>query len=291
MANTGAPVGDPRPLLAFASPVTGKIPPSDGPNKFRPVQRPSAGRQGTHITPQFDALRSALEGGRAQLAGSTNAPDPELVAVFDLAGAVDGFLSAASGVEGLEFLAELQEDYVESDDDFFYEAKGERSDDGVPQSLYMVMTNAQAVTELVRLFELWQQDPKVKFATGLNPLKDVFGKSTHTRPGNPYLKGALGIAAMSASRSHGTCYSAKYRRIASRRGPVKAIVAVEHAMLIAIWNILTMGALHSDPGDDFYARVNRQGQEPCPRPASQDGIRRNPQPPCRRGVDGIFASE
>lgn len=49
-------------------------------------------------------------------------------------------------------------------------------------------------------------------------------KSTHTRPGNPYLKGALGIAAMSAARSKDTYLSAKYRRIASRRGPLKAIV-------------------------------------------------------------------
>lgn len=81
-------------------------------------------------------------------------------------------------------------------------------------------------------------------------------KSTKTRPGNPYLKGALGIAAMSAARSNGTYLSAKYRRIAARRGPMKAIVAVEHAMLIAIWNMLSTGAFYSDPGADFYARLN-----------------------------------
>lgn len=81
-------------------------------------------------------------------------------------------------------------------------------------------------------------------------------KSTHTRPGNPYLKGALGVAAMSAARSKGTYYSAKYRRIAARRGPVTAIVAVEHAMLIAIWNMLSTGAFYCDPGDDFYTRLN-----------------------------------
>ena len=81
-------------------------------------------------------------------------------------------------------------------------------------------------------------------------------KSTHTRPGNPYLKGALGVAAMSAARSNGTYFSAKYRRIAARRGPVKALVALEHAMLIAIWNMLTTGALYSDPGGDFYTRLN-----------------------------------
>jgi transposase len=81
-------------------------------------------------------------------------------------------------------------------------------------------------------------------------------KSPRTRPGNPYLKGALGIAALSASRSKGTYFSAKYRRLASRRGPMKALVALEHAMLIAIWHMLQTGALYTDPGDDFYTRRN-----------------------------------
>ncbi len=79
-------------------------------------------------------------------------------------------------------------------------------------------------------------------------------KSTRTRPGNPHLKGALGIAAMSAAHSKGTYYSAKYRRLAGRRGPIKAVVAIEHAMLVAIWNMLQTGETYSDPGDDFYTR-------------------------------------
>lgn len=81
-------------------------------------------------------------------------------------------------------------------------------------------------------------------------------KSTRTRPGNPYLKGALGIAAMSAARSHDTYYAAKYRRIASRRGPVKAVVAIEHAMLIAVWNMLQTGETFNEPGGDFYSKRN-----------------------------------
>ena len=81
-------------------------------------------------------------------------------------------------------------------------------------------------------------------------------KSTKTRPGNPYLKGALGVAAMSAARSNDTYLAAKYRRIASRRGPVKAIVAVEHAILIAAWNMITNGAFYNDPGGDFYTRLH-----------------------------------
>ncbi|WP_016879914.1 IS110 family transposase [Rhodococcus sp. DK17] len=79
-------------------------------------------------------------------------------------------------------------------------------------------------------------------------------KSTKTRPGNRHLEGALGTAALSVSRSKGTFFSAKYKRIASRQGPMKALVAVQHAMLVAAWNMLTNGDLYRDPGPDYYTR-------------------------------------
>jgi len=81
-------------------------------------------------------------------------------------------------------------------------------------------------------------------------------KSTKTRPGNPYLQGALGTAAMSNAGNTHTYLGAKYRRIAARRGPIKAIVAVQHAILIAIWNMGTTGTLYDDPGPDFYTRLH-----------------------------------
>jgi transposase len=79
-------------------------------------------------------------------------------------------------------------------------------------------------------------------------------KSTTTRPGNRYLKGALGVAALSAARSKNTYFSAKYKRITSRRGPMRAIVAVEHAMITAAWNMLTHGDFYRDPGADYFIR-------------------------------------
>ena len=79
-------------------------------------------------------------------------------------------------------------------------------------------------------------------------------KSTKTRHGNRYLKGALGIAALAASRSKGTYFSAKYKRIAAHRGPMKALVAVEHAMLVAAWNMLRNGEFYRDPGADYFTR-------------------------------------
>jgi transposase len=79
-------------------------------------------------------------------------------------------------------------------------------------------------------------------------------KSTKTRPGNPYLKGALGIAALSVIRRKETYFWAKYRRITVRRGPMRALVAVEHAMVIAAWHMLTNGEFYREPGPDYFTR-------------------------------------
>ncbi|KZS62440.1 transposase [Mycobacterium ostraviense] len=69
------------------------------------------------------------------------------------------------------------------------------------------------------------------------------GKSrqVHTRPGNAHLKGALGIAAMAAARTNGSFFQHRYKRLAARRGPTRALVAIEHSLLNAVWNILTNG--------------------------------------------------
>jgi transposase len=81
-------------------------------------------------------------------------------------------------------------------------------------------------------------------------------KSAHILPGNKYLKGALGIAALSASRSKDTYLAAKYWRIAARRGPMKAIVAVEHSILTAVWHMLADGECYADPGADHFTRLD-----------------------------------
>lgn len=80
-------------------------------------------------------------------------------------------------------------------------------------------------------------------------------KSSHTRPGNPYLQGALGIAAMVCAHNPQTYLGARYRRISSRRGPMKANVAIQHTMLTVIWHMGTTGALYEDPGADFFTRL------------------------------------
>jgi transposase len=79
-------------------------------------------------------------------------------------------------------------------------------------------------------------------------------KSAHTRHGNAHLKGALGVAAMSASRTKNTYLAVRYRRIAARRGPVRAIVAIERTILTAVWNMLTHHMTYTELGGDYYTR-------------------------------------
>lgn len=81
-------------------------------------------------------------------------------------------------------------------------------------------------------------------------------KSTRTRPGNPYLQGALGTAAMSCAQHPDTFLGARYRRIASRRGPMKANVAIQRTILVTIWHMAHAGALYEDPGADYYTRLH-----------------------------------
>ena len=77
-----------------------------------------------------------------------------------------------------------------------------------------------------------------------------------TRHGNRWLVGALGTAAMAAARTKDTTHlGARYRRLVPRLGK-KAIVAVEHSILIAVWHMLTDDVDHTDLGGDYFARLD-----------------------------------
>lgn len=76
------------------------------------------------------------------------------------------------------------------------------------------------------------------------------------RKGNRWLRGALGQMAMAASRTKGTYLHAQYRRIAARRGKKRALVAVQHSLLIAFYHMLKNQVPYADLGVDFFDRRN-----------------------------------
>ncbi|MCX4762434.1 IS110 family transposase [Streptomyces sp. NBC_01275] len=79
--------------------------------------------------------------------------------------------------------------------------------------------------------------------------KHTSGKS---RPGDPWLKNALGLAATAAARSKNTYLASRYKRIAIRRGKKRALVAVGHTILTSIWHMLTNDAEYADLGADYF---------------------------------------
>ena len=176
---------DARPLLAFDSPSVGERVKSGG----RPpkVVGPGGRRQGERLSPRFKELTDAFEAKRAELGeGIPIEADPSLVIVLDLAGSVEEFYKAVNKVKGLEFLAEMAGDTTDSDDDFYILDRGqERSKKSVEHSLYLVMSNAKAVDQMISLFDRWKKDPKAKFDRGLGKFKDVFSQLVDLRRWGP----------------------------------------------------------------------------------------------------------
>jgi transposase len=76
--------------------------------------------------------------------------------------------------------------------------------------------------------------------------------SGRTTQGNRFLKTTLVQCAHAAARTKGSFLSARYHRLAGRRGKKRALMAVAHSMLVAIWHMLTTGEVFHDLGSDYY---------------------------------------
>jgi transposase len=88
--------------------------------------------------------------------------------------------------------------------------------------------------------------PGVKESAGHNKGNGATGH------GNRYLARVLGEAAVCAAKTD-TFLGERYRRIARRRGPKKAIVAVGRSILVIVWHLLSDPDAHfHDLGSGFY---------------------------------------
>ena len=79
--------------------------------------------------------------------------------------------------------------------------------------------------------------------------KRMSGRSRH---GNKWVHSALVEAAWSASRTKDTYLSAQYRRITPRRGQRRAVVAVAHTMIVAIYHMLRKGTRYRELGGSYF---------------------------------------
>jgi transposase len=82
-------------------------------------------------------------------------------------------------------------------------------------------------------------------------------RSGKTRKGNRWLRGALVEAAHSSTRTK-TYLAAQFRRLASRHGPKKAMVAVAHSILRIIYHLLLDEHPFEDLGEAYFDQRQRQ---------------------------------
>lgn len=83
-------------------------------------------------------------------------------------------------------------------------------------------------------------------------------RPTRTGKGATWLRATLQESAWAAVRTKKSYYRALYHRLKGRGGPKKAIVAVQHALVVALWHMLKHRVPHHDLGADYFDRRNTE---------------------------------
>ena len=84
-------------------------------------------------------------------------------------------------------------------------------------------------------------------------------RSGKTTEGNAALRKALAQAAHGAKQTKGAYFGALYQRLAGRRGAKKAIVAVGHAIVVAIYSMLRYHEPYRELGREYYDERRKEG--------------------------------
>ena len=163
-----------RPLILFPSPER-----ADREHKtpvFTKTVRPSFGRQFTRLQPSFNLLKNAFEQKALKLQQSPTGINPEFALVFEIIGTVDNFYTAVKNTDGLEWIFDSEVEPFDPDDDFYQVDKdsGERVDDSLNGKLYCVMSNQQAMAQLLSLWQRHQNGESDVFKRGFAGLRDIF---------------------------------------------------------------------------------------------------------------------
>jgi len=81
-------------------------------------------------------------------------------------------------------------------------------------------------------------------------------KRSPTRKGNATLKTTLVQCANAAVLTKDSFYRAQYEKLVVRRGRKRALVAVAHSMIIAIWHMLKHDEEYKELGRNYYNKFN-----------------------------------
>lgn len=161
-----------RPVILFPSPEE-----ADRTSKTswaRNVVRPKFGRQYNRLQPTFQTLRDALYKKNLIIQESALGINPDFALVFEVVGTVENFYTAVKHCEGLEWMFDIDSEDIAPDEDFYQEKDGKRTEDSLNGKLYCVMTNQQALDQMLSLWNRYQKGEEGVFERGFAGLRDVF---------------------------------------------------------------------------------------------------------------------
>ena len=121
--------------------------------------RPSPERQAERLTPRFELLQEVLEERQARLQAEARDVVPEEVVVLETAvGTVDQFIRAVERISGMEWLAEVEQEQIPPDDDFFALNDQDEPirDKALRGRVFMVFANQAALQQMMSLWQDWQ---------------------------------------------------------------------------------------------------------------------------------------
>lgn len=162
-----------RPIIYIRS--SGRGPrPVGPPGRGRRIRIPDWPRQRARITPRITELEQHFALRASQLSESAAGTAPEEVIVFETAGSIDDFVEAVRRIEGMEWLVESDEFDSDADEDFGPEQDGR---DTYPSRLYLIVTNQQALQQLLRLWRYnqeVQEGLRARMPSGGGPWRHLF---------------------------------------------------------------------------------------------------------------------
>ena len=119
---------------------------------------------------------------RARLQAEAHDLVPEDVVVLETVGTVDKFIRAVERVSGMEWLAEVEQEEIPPDDDFFALNKRGQQRPGktLRGRVFMVFANQTALRQMLSLWDDWQSNNRL--TQGLRKWEDLFQQLRDVRP-------------------------------------------------------------------------------------------------------------
>jgi hypothetical protein len=154
-----------KPILIFPTPTIAARTSRTG--RGKPIVAPTAAQQSQRLDQKFQTIANSFQQVQAGMAGL----NPEQVIILEAIGKLTDLAKAAVRVPGLEWLTEV--DLEETPPVAGFQVADE-PDKLLPQRLFALMSNQQAMNDLLGLWRRWCQHPAERARQGFGPFKQVF---------------------------------------------------------------------------------------------------------------------